>query len=123
MIPGTATPCLFWSARWSALALGIGLGDSADPEPAAWAWKPLLASDLLLMLLTGGLGTSGLLCLTCAFTRLEASRVAPLEYSSFVWAAGLGDLLFGEVPTLTAALSAALIVGGRLLLLRRRLRR
>jgi S-adenosylmethionine uptake transporter len=60
-----------------------------------------------------------LLCLTFAFTRLEASRVAPLEYSSFVWAAGLGYLLFGEVPTLTTALSAVLIIGGCLLLLRR----
>ncbi len=87
--------------------------------PAAWSWKPLLASDLLLVLLAGGLGTLGLLCLTYAFTRLEASRVAPLEYSSFVWAAVLGYLLFGEVPTLTTALSAALIVGGCLLLLRR----
>lgn len=87
--------------------------------PAAWSWKPLLASDLLLILLAGGLGTLGLLCLTYAFTRLEASRVAPLEYSSFVWAAGLGYLLFGEVPTLTTALSAALIIGGCLLLSRR----
>ncbi|MDP3820379.1 MAG: DMT family transporter [Burkholderiales bacterium] len=87
--------------------------------PAAWSWKPLLASDLLWILRAGGLGTLGLLCLTYAFTRLEASRVAPLEYSSFVWAAGLGYLLFGEVPTLTTALSAALIIGGCLLLLRR----
>jgi drug/metabolite transporter (DMT)-like permease len=87
--------------------------------PAAWSWKPLLASDLVLILLAGGLGTGGLLCLTFAFTRLEASRVAPLEYSSFVWAAGLGYLLFGEVPTLTTALSALLIIGGCLVLLRR----
>ena len=87
--------------------------------PAVWAWKPLLASDLVLILLVGGLGTLGLLSLTYAFTRLEASRIAPLEYSSFVWAAGLGYLLFGEVPTPTTALSAALIIGGCLLLLRR----
>jgi drug/metabolite transporter (DMT)-like permease len=87
--------------------------------PAAWAWKPVSAGDPLLILLAGGLGTLGLLCLTYAFTRLEASRVAPLEYSSFVWAALLGYLLFGEVPTLTTAASAALIIGGCLMLLRR----
>ena len=87
--------------------------------PAAWVWKPLLGSDLVLIVLAGALGTLGLLCLTYAFTRLEASRVAPLEYSSFVWAAGLGYLLFGEVPTLTTAASATLIIGGCLLLLRR----
>lgn len=104
---------------WTILLIQSLLPLALLAAPAAWSWKPLLASDLLWILLAGGLGTLGLLCLTYAFTRLEASRVAPLEYSSFVWAAGLGYLLFGEVPTLTTALSAALIIGGCLLLLRR----
>lgn len=50
---------------------------------------------------------------------LEASRVAPLEYSSFIWAAGLGFVFFGEVPTPTTAMSALLIFGGCVCLLRR----
>ena len=104
---------------WTILLIQSLLPLALLAAPAAWAWKPLLKGDLLLILLAGGLGTLGLLCLTFAFTRLEASRVAPLEYSSFVWATGLGYLLFGEVPTLTTALSAALIIGGCLLLLRR----
>ena len=104
---------------WTILLIQSLLPLALLAAPAAWAWKPLLDGDLLLILLAGGLGTLGLLCLTFAFTRLEASRVAPLEYSSFVWATGLGYLLFGEVPTLTTALSAALIIGGCLLLLRR----
>ena len=83
--------------------------------PAAWAWNPVPASDSALILLAGGLGTLGLLSLT----HLEASRVAPLEYGSFVWAAGLGYLLFDEVPTPATAASAALIVAGYLMLLRR----
>ena len=87
--------------------------------PAAWRWRPIVGGDIALILLAGGLGTLGLLCITYAFTRLEASRVAPLEYSGFVWATLLGYLLFGEVPTLTTAASATLIVGGCLLLLRR----
>jgi drug/metabolite transporter (DMT)-like permease len=87
--------------------------------PAAWTWTPVQSGDLKLVLLAGGLGTLGLLCLTYAFTRLEASRVAPFEYSGFVWAALLGYWLFDEVPTLTTGASAALIIGGCLLLLRR----
>jgi S-adenosylmethionine uptake transporter len=87
--------------------------------PAAWRWQPIQASDAALSLLAGGLGTLGLLGLTYAFTRLEASRVAPLEYTGFVWATLLGYVLFGELPTLTTAVSALLIVGGCLLLVRR----
>ena len=57
--------------------------------------------------------------MTWAFAHLEASRVAPLEYTSFLWAAALGYALFGEVPSLHTAVSALLIVGGCLLLLKR----
>lgn len=87
--------------------------------PALWRWRPVQTGDVALVLLAGGLGTLGLLSLTYAFTRLEASRVAPLEYTGLVWATMLGYLLFGELPSLTTLASAALIVGGCLLLLRR----
>ena len=69
--------------------------------------------------LAGMFATVGLLSLTWAFTHLEASRVAPLEYTSFVWASALGYALFGELPSLNTGLSALCIVGGCLLLLRR----
>ena len=87
--------------------------------PMAWRWQSVQIGDVALILLAGALGTLGLLGVTFAFTRLEASRVAPLEYTNFVWASALGYLLFGESPTLTTATAAALIVGGCLLLLRR----
>ncbi|MES1162897.1 MAG: DMT family transporter, partial [Rhizobacter sp.] len=58
--------------------------------PAFWRWQAIQTSDIALILLAGGLGTLGLLFLTYAFTRLEASRVAPLEYSGLVWATLLG---------------------------------
>ena len=87
--------------------------------PAAWRWQPVPGSDYALILLAGGLGTLGLLAITWAFTHLEASRLAPMEYTSYVWATLLGYLLFGEVPTVTTVTSALLIVGGCLLLLRR----
>lgn len=83
------------------------------------AWQPPQASDLWPIALSGLFATAGLLSITWAFTHLEASRIAPLEYTSFVWAGGLGYLLFGEVPTPATLASAAFIVGGCLLLMRR----
>ena len=87
--------------------------------PAIWRWRPIQAGDIALILLAGGLGTLGLLGLTHAFTRLEASRIAPLEYTGLIWATALGYVLFGELPTPATLASAALIVTGCLLLLRR----
>lgn len=87
--------------------------------PAALDWTPPAAGDLPTIVLIGACATVGLLAMTWAFTHLEASRVAPLEYTSFLWAAVLGYLLFGEVPGWHTAASAALIVAGCLLLLRK----
>ncbi len=42
-----------------------------------------------------------------------------MEYTGLIWAAGLGYALFGEIPTVYSPASAALIVAGPLLLLRR----
>jgi S-adenosylmethionine uptake transporter len=87
--------------------------------PLAWHWPPLTAADVPPVLLMGLLATGGLLCITWAFTHIEASRAAPMEYTGLVWAALLGFMLFGEVPTAYSLGSAALIVVGCLLLLRR----
>jgi len=106
-------------SMWTILLIQSVLPMLLLAAPAALDWRPLQHGDLALIVLTGGLGTLGLLCLTFAFTHLEASRVAPLEYSGFVWATLLGYLLFDELPTASTAASALLIVGGCLLLLRR----
>jgi len=104
---------------WTILLLQNLLPAAVLLLPALLTWRPMPAADLLPVLGAGALATVGLLSLTWAFTHLEASRIAPLEYSSFVWATLLGYLAFGEVPSATTALSALLIVGGCLLLLRR----
>jgi len=87
--------------------------------PAMATWRPLHLPDLLPIGLVGVLATVGLLALTYAFTKLEASRIAPLEYTSFVWATALGYVVLGEVPSATTGASAVLIIAGCLLLLRR----
>ena len=87
--------------------------------PMAWLWQPMPATDIPILLLMGALATGGMLCITWAFSHIEASRAAPIEYTGLVWAALLGFLVFGEVPTVWSLSSAALIMVGCLLLVRR----
>ena len=86
---------------------------------ALWFWSSPSGPDLAMFLLAGLLGTSGHLLLTYAFSRANASRLAPTEYTSLVWAAIIGFAMFGEVPTLYTFAGAALIVLGAFTLARR----
>ena len=87
--------------------------------PVAFAWQPVQPGDLPAIAGVGALASLGLFGITWALRHTEASRLAPMEYTGFVWAAGLGYLVFGEVPSAYTAASAALIVAGCLLLVRR----
>lgn len=106
-------------ALWTILLVQNLLPTLLLAGPAALRWQPMGAADFAPVLLIGLLATGGLMCITWAFTHVEASRAAPLEYTGLVWAAGLGWLLFGELPTPWSLGSAVLIVAGSLLLLRR----
>jgi S-adenosylmethionine uptake transporter len=89
--------------------------------PAAlWFWSWPDAGDLAQFMVAGALGVAGHLMLTSAFARANASVIAPTEYTSLVWAALIGALVFAEIPTLYTFAGAGLIVAGSLWLGRRR---
>jgi S-adenosylmethionine uptake transporter len=56
-----------------------------------------------------------LLLFAWAYARAEAQKLAPLEYTALVWAAGFGFILFGERVTWSTAVGAILIIGGCLI--------
>jgi drug/metabolite transporter (DMT)-like permease len=86
----------------------------------AWAlWRPVPASDLPAIAAVGAFASVGLGAITWALRHMEASRLAPVEYTGFLWAAAIGYAAFGEIPSSFTAASAVLIVAGCLLLLRR----
>lgn len=87
--------------------------------PAASLWKPVAAVDWPAIAAVGAFASVGLAAITWALRHMEASRLAPVEYTGFLWAALLGYAVFGEVPSAYTAGSALLIVAGCLLLLRR----
>ena len=72
--------------------------------PAAGEWSDIGISALLSVM--------GALLFTWGYARAETQRLAPLEYTGFLWAALFGWLYFHEpVPPATIA-GAALIVAG-----------
>jgi drug/metabolite transporter (DMT)-like permease len=86
---------------------------------AIWQWSSPSFSDLAMFLCAGTLGVAGHLLLTHAFSRANASRLAPTEFTSLIWAAFIGFVFFAEVPTLYTWAGAALIVAGSMLLARK----
>jgi S-adenosylmethionine uptake transporter len=66
------------------------------------------------------LAFGSLMLLSWAYARAEAQHLAPVEYTSFIWAAMLGHLIFGEDVRPFTVAGAVLIVFGCLVAARRR---
>ena len=76
-----------------------------------WLWRAPTWSQLALMLMVGGFGMGGQFLSTEAIRLAPASVVAPISFSSLVWAFLLGFAIWGDVP------DAAVFVGAGLILL------
>ena len=91
------------------LLAGVPLIGASLPAGEHWPWIGLAAL----------LSTGSLLLLSWAYARAEASYLATTEYTSFLWAALLGWLVFGEHLSPFTVGGAALIVAGCILAARR----
>lgn len=74
---------------------------------------------LWLVLGIGFLGTVGHLFMAYGFKHAPAGKLGPLEYTSLIWAAFYGYVLFDEVPSWRMLIGSALIVAGTMLVMRR----
>lgn len=72
------------------------------PDPSGWA-------DIGISAL---LSTTGAVVFTWGYARAETQRLAPIEYSGFLWAALFGWLFFDEAVTTATVAGAVLIVAG-----------
>jgi S-adenosylmethionine uptake transporter len=77
--------------------------------------SPPPADRVPMILLAAFLATTSLLLLSWAYARAQASYLATTEYTSFLWAALFGWLLFNETISPFTVAGAAMIIGGCLL--------
>jgi len=68
-----------------------------------------------MIVLAAFLATTSLLLLSWAYGRAQASYLSTTEYTSFLWAALFGWLVFGERVSPFTVAGAAAIIGGCLL--------
>lgn len=93
-------------AGWAVISLIIPFfWDTPD-------WRQLLA-----MLAMGALGGIGHFAMILALTRAPASALAPFDYSSLIWAALIGVVVFGETLPPMTLIGAAIIAGAGLFIM------
>ncbi|MBZ9808642.1 DMT family transporter [Mesorhizobium sp. BR1-1-9] len=84
--------------------------------PALLWWQTPGWSELLLLASVGALGGLAQYLLFEGMKRTPASIIAPLEYTSLLWAFALGFAIWGDVPRREVFFGAALIIAAGLLI-------
>jgi drug/metabolite transporter (DMT)-like permease len=97
---------------WHTVGAGL-LGAVVSP----FAWTPPGARDYALLALLGVAAMFAHLCMNRSLKLAAAATVAPMQYSLLLWAALLGYLVFGDVPTARTIAGAAIIAGAGLFIL------
>jgi drug/metabolite transporter (DMT)-like permease len=102
VVQGEPTTVVLFASNFTIAAVG-GL---AMP----FVWQSPSGRDLALMLLVGAFGAGGQFLTTEALRRAPATVIAPISFSSLIWAFFLGLAIWGEVPGLAVFAGAALIL-------------
>jgi drug/metabolite transporter (DMT)-like permease len=92
------------------------LAAAAAAAGSGWIWPSPVQAGLMAAI--GAIALLGFLTQNLGLKLARASVVAPLQYTSILWAGVLGFLMFGEVPGRATLLGTAVIVaaGGFILL-------
>lgn len=84
-----------------------------------WVWVPMDWSTLAILLLMTVIALTAHILLTEAFSRAQVSALAPFEYTSLIWAAIIGYLVWGDFPSIQMWSGAAIIIGSGLYVIHR----
>lgn len=83
---------------------------------AAWSslivpffWTPPNADHWLMFVIIGAMGAGAHFCMIQAFSKAQASLLAPFNYSKLIWVVILGYLVFGDFPSTDTLIGSAII--------------
>ncbi len=76
---------------------------------ALWVWRAPTALQWLGFLVAGVLGVASHYCVTRAFAIADISSTQSVKFLDLVWAAGMGWLVFSEVPSQSTLIGGAVI--------------
>jgi len=79
-----------------------------------WSWTTPGPLDLSLMFLVGVVSMACFVCLTRALAVASPAVLAPFQYTSLVWGAVLGWIVWRNAPTPPIILGSAIIIGSGL---------
>jgi len=101
------------------MTLGFVWPETAPLGPflAGQKWSTPGFYDLALLIGIGLVGGVGQILMTDCVRYADASVIAPFEYTSIIFAMGLGWWLFGEKPTPTILGGSAIVIGAGLFVL------
>jgi drug/metabolite transporter (DMT)-like permease len=80
-------------------------------------WKTPTGYEFILLCTTGIFAGIGQLALFEGMRQAPVSVLAPFEYTSLVWAFGLGYLIWGDVPGTNTFVGAILILSAGLIII------
>lgn len=84
-----------------------------------WFWEDLDSMQLVRLFVLSILALGGHYLITMAFAKTEASLLAPLEYTSVIWAVLFDIVIWQMSPTLSTLLGALIIIGSGLYIVHR----
>jgi drug/metabolite transporter (DMT)-like permease len=77
---------------------------------SAFSWRNPTPVEAALLICSGFLGGIGQILITSSYRFADASVIVSFEYTSLVWAVGIGYFLFGDIPHPAVFAGAALVI-------------
>jgi len=76
---------------------------------SAFLFVPPTWAIVGLLMLSGIINVTGILCINRSLTLAPASVVAPFQYTMIIWAIALGFLVFGDIPSPNTMIGALIV--------------